>query len=139
MKVWKKAVQVLDIPFDGGGCVKFGDLQIALFHYDAGEWYASENRCPHSKQMVLARGLIGDVKGEPKIVCPLHKHGFSLKTGIHFGGNEAMKLQTYPAKEEDGYVWVYLDEVMHEAEFDYQPSCDKVSSQYSDSGKLFMK
>ena len=31
--------------------------------------------------MVLARGLIGDQQGVPKVACPLHKKNFSLTDG----------------------------------------------------------
>ena len=99
---------------NAGGCVKVGDLQIAIFNFAKDEWYAVANQCPHQQQMVLSRGLIGDVKSEPKVSCPLHKNSFSLCTGEHLGGNADWKLQTYPVKIEGGAVWLELPQAVLE-------------------------
>jgi nitrite reductase (NADH) small subunit len=109
MTQWVKAANLNDFSRDSGGCVKVGDLQIAIFNFAKDEWYAVQNQCPHQQQMVLSRGLIGDAKGEPKVACPLHKNSFSLCTGDHLGGNPDWKLQTYPIKLEGGAVWLELD------------------------------
>ncbi len=108
METWTKVAHVSQIPIDGGGCVKVGEEQIAIFHYDNGEWYALQNRCPHQNQEVLSKGLLGDTQGEPKVACPMHKHTFSLKTGKHLGGNPCMHLKTYPLKIEEGVIWIDL-------------------------------
>ena len=47
----------------------------------AAQWYACQNLCPHKQEMVLARGIIGDQQGVPKVACPLHKKTFSLESG----------------------------------------------------------
>ncbi|MGL4609537.1 MAG: nitrite reductase small subunit NirD [Trueperaceae bacterium] len=99
---------------NAGGCVKLGDLQIAVFNFGKGEWYAVQNQCPHQQQMVLSRGLIGDAKGEPKVSCPLHKNSFSLCTGEHLGGNAEWKLQTFPVKVEGGAVWLEIPQAVLE-------------------------
>ncbi len=110
MEVWKKVINLKDIAIGSKGCVKFGSLQIALVHYSKHEWYAVQNLCPHQQQNVLSRGLIGDRQGEPKLVCPLHKNAFSLKTGKHLEGNADMQLQTFPVKEEEGYLFIKVEE-----------------------------
>lgn len=105
MTTWHKVAEVTAFQRDGGGCVKIGNMQIAVFNFGRSEWYAVQNLCPHQNRQVLARGLMGDASGEPKVACPLHKNAFSLRTGKHLGG-EDWQLQTFPVKEEDG--WIYL-------------------------------
>lgn len=112
MKVWKKAAKLEDLPVGSKGCVKFGNLQIALVHYQKDEWYAVQNRCPHKNMNVLSRGLMGDQKGEPKLVCPLHKNAFSLKTGEHLGGDPEWTLLSFPVKVEGGDVWLEVEEAL---------------------------
>ena len=60
--------------------------------------------------MVLARGMIGDQAGEPKVACPFHKKTFSLCTGKNLNGEEGYELQVYPVKIEDGYVYLGVTE-----------------------------
>ena len=103
---WKFAAWAADFPKDGGACVKINGLQIAVFHFaDTGEWFACQNLCPHKRDNVLARGLIGSLGGEPKVACPQHKKTFSLKTGQCLSG-ENYSVQTFPVKVEEGKVYV---------------------------------
>ena len=103
---WFRACTVADVPTNGGVCVKYKDDQIALFHFARrGEWYASQNECPHRKQMALSRGMIGSTSGEPKVACPFHKKTFSLVTGECLTGDEC-SIKTYPVKIEDGSVYI---------------------------------
>jgi hypothetical protein len=63
--------------------------------------------CPHKQDLVLARGLLGDVAGEPKVACPQHKKTFSLATGECLTGGTSA-IRTFPVRVEDGDVWVEL-------------------------------
>ena len=93
-------------PPDGGLAVKIGEKQIAVFNFTSrGEWYASDNLCPHKKYQVLARGILGDLKGEPKVVCPMHKRNFLLRTGAN-PEDPVCRVSVYPVKIEDGQVFV---------------------------------
>ena len=106
---WFTACLTEDVPANGGVCVKQGDDQIALFQFSRrGEWYATQNLCPHRRQMALSRGIIGSQNDEPKIACPFHKKTFSLATGECLNGDEC-KIQTYPVKVEDGKVFIGID------------------------------
>jgi len=105
---WIKACRVEDAIENGGVCVKHGNEQIALFYFTRrNEWYATQNQCPHKKQMALSRGMIGTANEEPKVACPFHKKTFSLKTGECINGNEC-SIKTYPVKVENGVVFICI-------------------------------
>ncbi|MEM6699189.1 MAG: nitrite reductase small subunit NirD, partial [Bacteroidota bacterium] len=75
---WFRVAKTQDFPTNGGACVKYKDKQIAVFNFSRrNEWYACQNLCPHKLEMIIARGMIGDEAGEPKVACPLHKKTFS--------------------------------------------------------------
>ena len=60
--------KVWDFPRDGGATIKYGKTQIAVFNFASrGEWYATQNMCPHRREFVLSRGMIGDQNGKPKL------------------------------------------------------------------------
>jgi nitrite reductase (NADH) large subunit len=105
---WVRVASVADVPRDGGIAVRHGGVQVALFHFAArGEWYATQNLCPHKREMVLARGILGDQAGAPKVACPLHKKTFDLQTGRCTSG-EALEVTTYPVRVDGDDVWVEL-------------------------------
>ena len=107
---WFLACSVDDLPANGGVCVKYKEEQIALFYFTRrGEWYATQNQCPHRQQMALSRGMIGTQDDEPKIACPFHKKTFSLLTGECLSGDECA-IKTYPVKVENGLVYIGIEE-----------------------------
>lgn len=107
---WFAACHKEDVPSNGGVCVKYQEKQIALFQFSRREeWYATQNECPHRKQMALSRGLIGTQKDEPKIACPFHKKTFSLATGKCLSDEEC-SIQTYPVKVENDKVFIGIKE-----------------------------
>lgn len=104
---WFVACSTTDVPENGGVCVKYKNTQIALFNFTRrGEWYATQNLCPHRMQMALSRGMIGSQNGEPKIACPFHKNTFSLVDGRCLTSSDCGNLTTYPVKIEDGLVYI---------------------------------
>ncbi len=108
---WLPACNTHDVPVNGGVCVKYHDQQIALFHFSRrGEWYATQNECPHRKQMALSRGMIGSQEGEPKVACPFHKKTFSLVDGHCINDEDECSLTTYPVKVENDMVYIGFTE-----------------------------
>lgn len=103
------AGRVQDFPEDSGAAVKVGSRQIAVYRMPEGNWYACNNECPHEKQMVLARGLTGDKKGEPIVACPMHKRVFSLESGKCLGDSN-YSVTTYPVEIEGENVYLLLPE-----------------------------
>ena len=105
---WVAVGSVGDFPYDGGATVKYGKSQLAVFNFASrGEWYASQNMCPHKKAFVLSRGIVGEAAGEPKVACPLHKKTFSLENGESLQGEE-YRIRTFPVKVEEGQVYLEL-------------------------------
>jgi nitrite reductase (NADH) large subunit len=105
---WVPVGHADDFPIDGGATIKYGKSQIAVFNFASrGQWYASQNMCPHKKAFVLSRGIIGSAGDIPKIACPLHKKTFSLETGESLQGEE-YHIKTFRVKVESGKVYVEL-------------------------------
>jgi nitrite reductase (NADH) large subunit len=95
-----------EVPSEGGIAVRYGDTQIAVFRA-GGQLYATQNSCPHTQAMVLARGIVGDDHGAPKVACPLHKRTFDLRTGACLSG-DAPAIATFPVRVEGDDVLVEL-------------------------------
>jgi len=105
---WVHVGRVGDFPRDGGRAIKHDGREFAVFRFDSrGEWYASQNICPHHREAILARGILGDQKGLPKVACPMHKKTFSLTTGQCLSG-ESLKLEVFPVKVQGDEVYVEL-------------------------------
>ncbi|WP_299184365.1 nitrite reductase small subunit NirD [uncultured Aquimarina sp.] len=110
VKVWFKAASIDAFPKDGGACVKYKDLQIAVFNFERlNTWYACQNLSPEKNEMVLSRGMIGDHNGIPKVACPLHKKTFSLETGENLNG-DLPPIAIYPIKVENNNVFIGFEE-----------------------------
>jgi nitrite reductase (NADH) large subunit len=105
---WVPILDAKAVPHDGGVAVKYGSVQLAVFNFASrNEWYVTQNMCPHKRDMVLARGLLGDQSGTPKLACPQHKKTFSLEDGSCLSG-EAYKIATFPVQISAGTVYVEL-------------------------------
>ncbi len=105
---WVSVGRVEDFPADGGAAVKYGQSQLAVFRFAArGQWYATQNMCPHKKAFVLSRGIVGDASGVPKIACPLHKKTFSLEDGRSLQ-QEDYRIRTFEVKIEGDEVFLWL-------------------------------
>jgi nitrite reductase (NADH) large subunit len=105
---WVTVGKAADFPRDGGAAVKYGQSQLAVFNLASrGEWYATQNMCPHKQEFVLSRGILGDAAGEPKVACPLHKKTFSLKHGSSLQGEE-YRIRTFAVRVEGDDVLVKL-------------------------------
>ena len=105
---WIKVGTTSDFPRDGGATIKYGGVQIAVFNFSSrGEWYASQNMCPHKNAFVLSRGIIGNAGETPKVSCPMHKKPFSLQTGESLSG-EDFSVKVFPVKVEADEVYLLL-------------------------------
>jgi nitrite reductase (NADH) large subunit len=111
LSAWVPVGKVWDFPHDGGATIKYGRTQIAVFNFASrDEWYATQNMCPHRREFVLSRGMIGDVNGKPKVSCPVHKKNFSLESGKCMSGDD-YSLEVFPVKVEGDDVYLQLPPV----------------------------
>ncbi|KAF9109624.1 hypothetical protein BGX27_007405 [Mortierella sp. AM989] len=112
-KKWICVGKTDDFRMDTGQTIKYGDVQIAVFHMSNGSWYATQNMCPHKQAMVLSQGLLGDsvsVAGgdksvaQPYVSCPMHKKNFGLQDGkcLSSGDEDKYQLQTFDVKVAEG-------------------------------------
>lgn len=74
-------------------------LDIALFRHE-GQIFALQNRCPHQGAPIHP-GFVRD----GCVVCPHHGWSFQLKNG-EFTHNSLVKIKTFPAREENGFVFI---------------------------------
>ncbi|KAL9191510.1 hypothetical protein ACHAXT_001216 [Thalassiosira profunda] len=90
-----------------GSTILYGESQLAIFNNEMrGEWYCTQNMCPHKQAFVLSQGIIGDADGVAKVACPLHKKQFGLADGQQLDGD--LSLITFPVKIEGDDVLVEL-------------------------------
>ena len=101
---WRFVCELDEILPDCGVAALIDGQQIAILRIgDA--IHAIDNYDPNSEANVLARGLVGDVNGEPVVASPIYKHHFSLITGRCIEDPE-QSVRVYPARVTDGRIWV---------------------------------
>jgi nitrite reductase (NADH) small subunit len=103
---WIDTCALDDIPPASGVAALIGERQIALVRADDGDRvYALSNYDPFSEAFVIARGIVGDRGGRPKIASPIYKQTFDLETGACFD-DPLVKLPVFPVRVRDGRVAV---------------------------------
>src|SRR5262245_35515830 len=98
---YTRLFSIADLPPGGGVPVEVGGKLIAVFNL-GGSFYAIDNECPH-KGASLADGALL----ETRIVCPMHRWQFDLKTGQN-PINPELRVRRYPVEVREGDVWVAL-------------------------------
>jgi nitrite reductase (NADH) small subunit len=83
------------------------DEQIAIIRTNDGLFAALSNFDPFSEAFVIARGIVGDRGGVPKIASPIYKQSFSLETGECFD-DSSVRLAVYPIRVVSGKIQVAL-------------------------------
>src|SRR5512144_1890768 len=109
--VWEEWIDVCavdDITPDTGVAVLIGDVQIAVVRVgegqgDAQQIFAVGNYDPFSRAFVIARGIVGDRGGVPKIASPIFKQNFDLRTGQCLDDPE-VRVPVFPARVRAGRI-----------------------------------
>uniref|UniRef100_A0A7S0WSJ9 Rieske domain-containing protein n=1 Tax=Pyramimonas obovata TaxID=1411642 RepID=A0A7S0WSJ9_9CHLO len=102
---WVRVGAAADFPGDAGLTVLYGKSQLAVFNLASrGEWFATQNMCPHKRAFVLSRSLVGEAGADmrPYAACPLHKKHFDLASGACTTDAEEEGILTFPVDITDG-------------------------------------
>ena len=94
---WDAVCTVNDLVPESGVAVWTEDGPVAVFYlpHRLPALFAISHTDPFSGANVLARGITGDLKGEPVVASPLYKQHFSLVTGQCLE-DENVSVKTYP-------------------------------------------
>ncbi len=79
-----------------------GDEQVALFKVND-SYYAVSAVDPFTEAAVLARGIVGDLKGKIVVASPIYKQHFDLSTGECLE-DDKVKIKIYCVRERQGRV-----------------------------------
>ncbi|MBD0370715.1 MAG: Rieske 2Fe-2S domain-containing protein [Pyrinomonadaceae bacterium] len=90
-----------DVPAGRGATVELLDgTELALYNVD-GEWFATENFCPHKGAPLADGHLCGSV-----VECDWHGWRFDLRTGQCL--SNASRIETYEVVIEDGLIKIIV-------------------------------
>ena len=93
-----------------------GPAQVAIFYIPAGpntpalpgqaqELYAIDHHDPFSNANVIARGIVGDLKGQPVVASPIYKQHFRLEDGQCLE-DDSVRLRTWKVSFKGDEVWI---------------------------------
>lgn len=105
MTDWIPVCRLKDIIPNTGVCALVHGRQVAVFRLDDDRLFALDAYDPFAKANVLARGIVGDLKGEVVVASPVYKHHFSLGSGQCLE-EDAVGLEVFPVRLEGHTVWV---------------------------------
>jgi nitrite reductase (NADH) small subunit len=78
---WRDVCAIDDVLPGTGVAALIEGQQIAIVRTRDGLFAALSNFDPFSNAFVIARGIVGDRAGVPKIASPIYKQNFNLRTG----------------------------------------------------------
>ncbi|WP_346797179.1 nitrite reductase small subunit NirD [Halomonas sp. Bachu 37] len=93
-----------------------GPAQVAIFYIpsdpntsqrpdQAQELYAIDHHDPFSNANVIARGIVGDIKGEPVVASPIYKQHFRMEDG-QCVEDENVTLRAWKVAFKGQEVWI---------------------------------
>jgi nitrite reductase (NADH) small subunit len=108
LEAWVEVCSLDDITPDTGVAALIAGQQVAIVRVGEGdEVYAVGNYDPFSHAFVIARGIVGDRGGIPKIASPIFKQSFDLRTGQCLDDPDT-RIPSYPVRVRDGRVAVLV-------------------------------
>ncbi|MDO7672982.1 MAG: nitrite reductase small subunit NirD [Reinekea forsetii] len=105
---WLLACTKADLVAQSGVAILVKNQQIALFYLPENDTiYALSNYCPFSRANVIARGIIGDLKGQLVVASPIYKQHFCLLSGACLEDSQ-VALNVYDVKVQDDLIQIAL-------------------------------
>jgi nitrite reductase (NADH) small subunit len=104
---WLDICAVDDVLPGTGVAALLAEEQIAIVRTRDDRFFALSNFDPFSRAYVLARGIVGDRAGVPKIASPMYKQSFALETGQCLD-DTAVRVPVYALRVAGGRVQVAL-------------------------------
>jgi 3-phenylpropionate/trans-cinnamate dioxygenase ferredoxin subunit len=99
---WHPVAETADIDDEDLIAVDLDGRILAVYNC-GGAFYATDGICTH-EDACLADGLVMD----GVIECPMHQGRFEIATGKALGAPVSVDLKTYPARQENGRVYVLI-------------------------------
>jgi len=102
---WRDVCAIDDVLPGTGAAALIDGEQIAIVRTRDGRFAALSNFDPFSNAFVIARGIVGDRAGVPKIASPIYKQNFSLETGECLD-DPSVRLAVFPIRVVAGRIQV---------------------------------
>jgi nitrite reductase (NADH) small subunit len=102
---WRDVCAVDDVLPGTGVAALIDGEQIAIIRTRDGKFAALSNFDPFSNAFVIARGIVGDRAGVPKIASPIYKQNFSLQTGECLD-DPSVRLPVFPIRVLAGRIQI---------------------------------
>ena len=114
---WEVVCTVDDLIAESGVAVWTEDEPVAVFYlpHRLPALFAISHTDPFTGKNVLARGITGDLKGQPVVASPLYKQHFNLQTGQCLE-DEEVKVKTYQVLLDGEQVRLAVPVKTHETE-----------------------
>lgn len=94
-----RLIDVSAAPEGGMASASAAGIPVVVCRY-LGQVHVFEDRCPHRNGPLSGGNFV-----EGRLICPWHAWEFLCETGAH-DYNPAVTLRRYPARLEDGAVWI---------------------------------
>jgi len=102
---WHDVGAIDDVSPGTGLAVVVGSEQVAIVRTQHGLFAALSNFDPFSKAFVIARGVVGERSGMPKIASPIYRQSFYLETGECLEDSN-VHLAVFPIRVRGGRILV---------------------------------
>lgn len=99
---WCILTDAAEVEEDDVLCVRVHGHAYAVFNL-GGDYYVTDDCCTH-QEASLSEGYVQD----DTVECPRHQGVFHVPTGKAMGPPLTRPLRVYPARVDDGRVWIRL-------------------------------